>query len=73
MKNNLLEINFLQNVIEKCNQRISELRNEIKNGIKNGQYKNKQLQHAILRQQISSFIKKREEAKKTFDTLLEIK
>jgi len=69
MKNNLLEINFLQNVIEKCNQRISELRNEIKNG----QYKNKQLQHAILRQQISSFIKKREEAKKTFDTLLEIK
>lgn len=69
MKNNLLEINFLQNIIEKCNQRISELRNEIKNG----QYKNKQLQHVILKQQISSFIKKREEAKKTFDTLLEIK
>ena len=30
MKNNLLEINFLQNIIEKCNQRISELRNEIR-------------------------------------------
>ena len=32
MKNNLLEINFLQNIIEKFNQRISELREEIKNG-----------------------------------------
>lgn len=69
MKNNLLEINFLQNIIEKCNQRISELRNEIKNG----QYKEKNLKHTILKQQINSFIKKREEAKKTFDTLLEIK
>lgn len=69
MKNNLLEINFLQNIIEKCNQRILELRDEIKNG----QYKEKTLKHTILKQQISSFIKKREEAKKTFDTLLEIK
>ena len=69
MKNNLLEINFLQNIIEKCNQRISELRNEIKNG----QYKEKNLKHTILKQQINSFIKKREAAKKTFDTLLEIK
>jgi len=69
MKNNLLEINFLQNIIEKCNQRILELRDEIKNG----QYKEKNLKHTILKQQISSFIKKREEAKKTFDTLLEIK
>ena len=69
MKNNLLEINFLQNIIEKCNQRISELRNEIKND----QYKEKNLKHTILKQQINSFIKKREEAKKTFDILLEIK
>lgn len=69
MKNNLLEINFLQNIIEKCNQRILELRDEIKNG----QYKEKNLKHTILKQQINSFIKKREEAKKTFDTLLEIK
>ena len=69
MKNNLLEINFLQNIIEKCNQHILELRNEIKNG----QYKKKNLKHTILKQQINSFIKKREEAKKTFNTLLEIK
>ena len=31
MKNNLLEINFLQNIIEKCNQHISELLGEIEN------------------------------------------
>jgi hypothetical protein len=69
MKNNLLEINFMQNIIEKCNQRILELRDEIKNG----QYKEKNLKHTILKQQINSFIKKREKAKKKFDTLLEIK
>lgn len=69
MKNNLLEINFLHNIIEKCNQRILELRDEIQNG----QYKEKQPKHIVLKQQINSFIKKREEAKKTFDNLLQIK
>lgn len=69
MKNNLLEINFLQDIIEKCNQRILELRDEIQNG----QYKEKQPKHIVLKQQINSFIKKREEAKKTFDNLLQIK
>ena len=68
MKNNLLEINFLQNIIEKCNQRISELREEIKHG----QYNKKKLKHLVLVQQINSFIKKREEAKKTFKNLLQI-
>jgi len=69
MKNNLLEINFLKNIIEKCNQRISELREEIKNG----EYEEKHLKNIILKQQINSFIKKRENAKKTFDILLQIK
>ena len=69
MKNNLLEINFLQSIIEKCNQRILELRDEIQNG----QYKEKQPKHIVLKQQINSFIKKREEAKKKFDNLLQIK
>ena len=68
MKNNLLEINFLQNIIEKCNQRISELREEIKHG----QYNKKKLKHLVLVQQINSFINKREEAKKTFKNLLQI-
>jgi hypothetical protein len=69
MKNNLLEINFLHNIIEKCNQRILELRDEIQNC----QYKEKQPKHIVLKQQINSFIKKREKAKKTFDNLLQIK
>ena len=69
MKNNLLEINFLQNIIEKFNQRISELREEIKNG----RYNKKKMKHIVLVQQMNSFIKKREEAKKTFKNLLQIK
>ena len=69
MKNNLLEINLLQNIIQKCNQQISELNEEIKNSIKN----NTPLKQIVLKQQINSFIKKRAEAKKTFDILLQIK
>lgn len=69
MKNNLLEINFLHKIIEKCNQRILELRDEIKNG----KHKEKQMENILLKQQINSFIKKRRKAKKTFDNMLQIK
>lgn len=69
MKNNLLEINLLQNIIQKCNQHISELNEEIKNSVEN----NTPLKQIVLKQQINSFIKKRAEAKKNFDILLQIK
>ena len=69
MKNNLLEINFLKNVIENCNERISELTKEIQNN----NYNEKNLKNIMLRQQINSFIKKRENAKKNFNNLIEIK
>jgi hypothetical protein len=69
MKNNLLEINFLKNVIENCNERISELTKEIQNN----NYNEKNLKNIVLRQQINSFIKKRENAKKNFNNLIEIK
>jgi hypothetical protein len=68
MKNNLLEINFLKNIIEQCNLRISELYEEIKNDNSDNNVKT-----IILKQQISTFIKKRESAKKTFAKLLLIK
>ena len=67
MKNNLLEINFLQNMIEKCNQRILEIREEIQN--EKPQH-NSKLRNIVLKQQIIQFIKKREKAKKKFDNLL---
>ena len=69
MKNNLLEINFLQNIIEKCNQHISELICEIENDTE----KKTSLKQVVLKQQLNSFIKKRENAKKTFNILLQIK
>ena len=67
MKNNLLEINFLQNMIERCNQRILEIREEIQN--EKPQH-NSKLRNIVLKQQIIQFIKKREKAKKKFDNLV---
>ena len=67
MKNNLLEINFLQNMIERCNQRILEIREEIQN--EKPQH-NLKLRNIVLKQQIIQFIKKREKAKKKFDNLV---
>ncbi len=69
MKNNLLEINFLQNIIEKYNQHISELLCEIENDTD----KKTSLKQVVLKQQLNSFIKKRKNAKKTFNILLQIK
>ena len=56
MKNNLLEINFLKNMIVECNQRIIQLSKEIENN----KYSNKN----NIKKEILSFIKKREKAKK---------
>ena len=65
MKNNLLEINFLKNMIVECNQRIIQLSKEIENN----KYSNKN----NIKKEILSFIKKRENAKKNFDDLIKFK
>lgn len=65
MKNNLLEINFLKNMIVECNQRIIQLSKEIENN----KYSNKN----NIKQEIISFIKKREKAKENFDNLIKFK
>ena len=65
MKNNLLEINFLKNMIVECNQRIIQLSKEIENN----KYSNKN----NIKKEILSFIKKREKAKKNFDDLIKFK
>jgi hypothetical protein len=62
MKNNLLEINFLKNMIVECNQQIIKLNKEIENN----QYSNKN----NIKQEIVSFIKKRENAKNKFNNLI---
>ena len=70
MKNNLLEINFLKNMIVECNQRIIQLNKEIENNNysnKNNNYSNN------IKKEILSFIKKRENAKKNFDNLIKFK
>ena len=69
MRNNLLEINFLKKIIENCNKRISELKEDIQNN----NYTEKNLKHIVLKQQINSFIKKKEKAKKNFNELIKIK
>lgn len=65
MKNNLLEINFLKNMIVECNQRIMQLSKEIESN----KYSNKN----NIKQEIISFIKKREKAKENFDNLIKFK
>ena len=65
MKNNLLEINFLKNMIVECNQRIIQLSKEIEN--------NKYFNKNNIKKEILSFIKKREKAKKNFDDLIKFK
>ena len=66
MRNSLLEINFLKNIIEKCNKRILQLNEEIKNG----KYNETNSEHIILKQQINSFIIKKEKAMNTFKSLI---
>jgi len=65
MKNNLLEINFLKNMIVECNQRIMQLSKEIESN----KYSNKN----NIKQEIISFIKKREKAKENFENLIKFK
>lgn len=65
MKNNLLEINFLKNMIVECNQRIMQLNKEIESN----KYSNKN----NIKQEIISFIKKREKAKENFENLIKFK